>query len=120
MPSVLCHEGFIVQCLSNLIGNAVKFVAPGTPPRVRIWAEPLDTCLRVYIQDNGIGIPSKDRDRIFRMFERLNPAKEYEGTGIGLAVVRKAIERMKGRVDFESEPGRGTKFWLELKKAPSA
>jgi signal transduction histidine kinase len=120
LPAVLGHEGFIVQCLSNLIGNAVKFVTPGTTPRVRIWAEPLETHIRLYVVDNGIGIASKDHDRVFRMFERINHADEYEGTGIGLAVVRKAVERMKGCVDFESEPGRGTRFWIELKKAPSA
>jgi signal transduction histidine kinase len=120
LPSVLGHEGFIVQCLSNLVGNAVKFVPSGATPRVRIWAELLETSVRLYIEDNGIGIASKDHDRIFRMFERINGAEEYEGTGIGLAIVRKAVERMKGQVDFESEPGRGTKFWMELKKAPSA
>jgi signal transduction histidine kinase len=118
LPKALGHEGFIVQCLSNLVGNAVKFVAPGTTPRIRIWAETLETQVRLYIEDNGIGIESKDHDRIFRMFERLNGAHQYEGTGIGLAIVRKAAERMKGRVDFESEPGRGTRFWIDLKKAP--
>jgi signal transduction histidine kinase len=117
LPPALGHEGFIVQCLSNLVGNAVKFVTPGTTPRVRIWAQTLETHVRLYIEDNGIGIASKDHDRIFRMFERLNPADEYEGTGIGLAVVRKAVERMKARIDFESEPGRGTRFWIEFKKA---
>jgi signal transduction histidine kinase len=117
LPSVLGHEGFIAQCLSNLIGNAVKFVPRGKTPHIRIWAEPAGTHVRLQIEDNGIGIPSKDRHRIFRMFERLNSADEYEGTGIGLAVVRKAVERMKGRIDFESEPGRGTRFWIELGKA---
>jgi len=53
------------------------------------------------------------------MFERLNSAEEYEGTGIGLAIVRKAVERMHGRVDYQSEPGHGTRFWIELRKAPS-
>ncbi len=120
LPTVLGHEGFIVQCLSNLIGNAIKFVAPGTIPRVRIWAESTDGRVRVFIEDNGIGINARDHDRIFRMFERLNPAHEYDGTGIGLAVVRKAVERMKGQVDYESYPGRGTKFWIELPKAPLA
>ncbi len=117
---ILAHEGFIVQCLSNLIGNAIKFVPPGTAPRVRIWTEAHETHVRLYIEDNGIGIAPKDHDRVFRMFERLNGADEYEGTGIGLTVVRKAVERMRGRVDFESEPGRGCKFWIEFQKAPSA
>jgi signal transduction histidine kinase len=116
LPVVEAHEGLLVQTLSNLIGNAVKFVAPGTRPRVRIWAEPLEARVRVCIQDNGIGIAAKNHDRVFRMFERINRAEEYEGTGIGLAVVRKAVERMKGQVDFISEVGQGTKFWIELGK----
>jgi signal transduction histidine kinase len=119
LPPVLAHEGSIGQCLSNLIGNAVKFIAPGTTPRIRIWAEPLETHIRLYIEDNGIGIASEDHDRIFRMFERLNRPEEYEGTGIGLTIVRKAVERMKGRVDFQSDPGRGTKFWIDLRKIPN-
>jgi signal transduction histidine kinase len=120
LPSALGHEGSMVQCLSNVIGNAVKFVAPGVIPRIQIWSEDQPgNGLRIYVQDNGIGIDLKDHDRIFRMFERLNGTDEYEGTGIGLAVVRKAAERMQGRVDFESEPGRGTRFWIELKREPS-
>jgi signal transduction histidine kinase len=115
LPHAVAHEGFIVQCFANLIGNAVKFVAPGTMPRVRIWAEERDRRVRVYVEDNGIGIASKDHDRVFRMFERLNSADEYEGTAIGLAIVRKAVERMHGRVDYESTPGRGTRFWIDLR-----
>jgi PAS domain S-box-containing protein len=114
LPPVIGHEGFLTQCISNLVGNAVKFVAPGITPRVRIWAETLDEHLRVCVEDNGIGIAFKDRDRIYRMFERINCADQYDGTGIGLAIVRKAVERMGGRVDFESELGKGTRFWIEL------
>jgi len=117
LPLALAHEGLIQQCLSNLIGNAVKFVPRGTTPRVRIWAEPFEANVRLYIEDNGIGIAAADHDRIFRMFERLNSADEYEGTGIGLAIVRKAVERMNGRIDYQSETGRGTKFWIDLNSA---
>jgi len=117
LPAVLAHEGFLTQCVSNLVGNAVKFVTPGTLPRIRIWAEVANPEVMIWFEDNGIGIAPKDRDRIFRMFERLNPSDEYEGTGIGLTIVRKAVERMGGRVGFDSEPGKGSKFWLELKQA---
>jgi PAS domain S-box-containing protein len=117
LPPVQGHEGFLTQCVSNLVNNAVKFVAPGVPPRVRIWAEPRDSHVRIYFQDNGVGIEPENGTRIFRMFERIHPADEYEGTGIGLTIVRKAVERMDGKVDFESDPGRGSKFWLELKKS---
>jgi signal transduction histidine kinase len=114
---VLAHEGFLTQCVSNLLGNAIKFVAPGVQPRVRIWAEPRDTHVRINFQDNGVGVAPEDETRIFRMFERIHPAAEYEGTGIGLTIVRKAVERMGGRVNFESKPGQGTTFWLELRKS---
>jgi signal transduction histidine kinase len=116
-PTVLGHEGFLTQCVSNLVSNGVKFVPPGTKPRIRIWSETIGSRILVCFEDNGIGIAPKDHDRIFRMFERLNPSDRYEGTGIGLTIVRKAVERMGGRVGFESEPGRGSKFWIELKQA---
>jgi two-component system CheB/CheR fusion protein len=116
LPPVLGHEGFLTQCIANLLNNAHKFVAPGIQPRVRIWAEQGDARVRINFQDNGIGIPAEDRSRIFRMFERINPTHEYEGTGIGLTIVHKAVERMGGNVDFESEPGHGSTFWLELQK----
>jgi len=115
LPLVLGHEGFLTQCVSNLLNNAIKFVAPGVQPRIRIWAEPRETRVRINFQDNGVGIAVENRSRIFRMFERIHPAAEYEGTGIGLTIVRKAIERMGGKVDFESEPGQGSKFWIELR-----
>jgi signal transduction histidine kinase len=116
LPPVLGHEAFLTQCISNLISNGVKFVAPGVAPRIRIWAEALDNKVRIYVEDNGIGISPKDHERIFRMFERINGANQYEGTGIGLAVARKAAERMGGSVDFESQPGKGSKFWIEMRR----
>jgi signal transduction histidine kinase len=142
LPSVLGHEGFLTQCVSNVLSNAVKFVAPGVTPHIRIWAEersptPTPTpwppvegkpaaaskneepVIWVWFEDNGIGIAASDRSRIFRMFERINPADKFEGTGIGLTIVRKAIQRLGGRIDFESEPGKGSKFWMELRKAPT-
>jgi len=115
LPPVLGHEGFLTQCVSNLLNNAIKFVAPGIQPRIRIWAERRDTHVRLNFQDNGIGIAAEHSARIFRMFERIHPATEYEGTGIGLTIVRKAVERMGGQVDFQSKLGRGSKFWLELR-----
>ena len=115
LPPVLGHEGFLTQCVSNLLDNAIKFVAPGVQPRIRIWGESRDTQVRLNFQDNGIGIAAEHCARIFRMFERIHPATEYEGTGIGLTIVRKAIERMGGHVDFQSKLDRGSKFWLELR-----
>jgi signal transduction histidine kinase len=75
--------------------------------------------VRIWVEDNGIGIAHENRDRIFGMFERINPAKEYPGTGIGLAVVRKAAERMGAQLGLESELSKGSRFWIELQKAES-
>ena len=74
--------------------------------------------VRLWFEDNGIGIPHRDQERIFALFGRLNPAAEFAGTGIGLTIVRKAVERMGGKVGLESEPGRGSRFWIQLKKSP--
>jgi signal transduction histidine kinase len=115
MPKVLGNEAALTQCLSNLLGNAVKFVAPGTRPRVCVWAEARGATVRLWVSDNGIGIPGVAQERVFNLFERLHP--EFEGSGVGLTVVRKAVEKMGGKVGLESEPGRGSRFWLELKAA---
>jgi len=117
LPAVLGDLSSATQCLSNLLGNAVKFVRPGTRSEVRIHAEPQGDRVRVWINDNGIGIPPEHHERIFRMFERVHGVSEYEGTGIGLAIVRKAMERMGGFVGLLSEPGRGSDFWLEFRRA---
>jgi signal transduction histidine kinase len=114
-PAVTGNKAGLTQCFSNLLDNAVKFVEPGKEPRVRVWAEPLENVIRLWFEDNGIGIDPEQQQRVFVMFQRLS--KQYEGTGIGLALVRKVVERMKGRVGFESEPGTGSRFWVELQKA---
>jgi PAS domain S-box-containing protein len=113
---VLGHEASLTQCIYNLIGNAIKFVAPGVTPRVRIWSEARDSNARIWFEDNGIGIPAESQQTIFGMFQRLHREDRYEGTGIGLAIVRKAVERMKGQVGVESRPGQGSRFWIELRR----
>jgi signal transduction histidine kinase len=111
---VLGHPAAISQCISNLLTNAVKFVAPGTRPHVRIHAAKLDSSIRVWVEDNGIGIEPKNHQRIFGMFERVS--NDYEGTGIGLAIVRKTLERLRGAAGVESALGKGSRFWLEFKR----
>jgi PAS domain S-box-containing protein len=117
LPIVFGHETALTQICANLIGNAVKFVYPGTTAFVRVWAETHDGRVRIWIADNGIGIEPKNHERIFQMFERINSAKDYEGTGIGLAIVKKAVERMGGQIGVESDLGKGARFWFELRCA---
>jgi len=117
---VLGNESLLTQCFGNLLDNAVKFVAQGVKPRVRLWAEDskIDNqpATSICVEDNGIGIPSEAQEKIFGMFQRMHAKGEYPGTGIGLAIARKAVERMKGRVSIESEPGKGTRFHIELRR----
>jgi signal transduction histidine kinase len=194
LPRMLGNEAALTQCFSNLLGNAIKFVAPGTRPQIRVWAErvgnpkseirdPKETrspkpenadeplpggpdplpasnpqspithhaspvlrsstaeggritrqpspspsllapqpatlpTVRLWFADNGVGIPKDAQERIFKMFQRLD--KSYDGTGVGLTVVRKAVEKMGGKVGLESEPGCGSRFWIELKAASAS
>jgi PAS domain S-box-containing protein len=117
LPIVLAHEIVLRQALLNLVSNAIKFVAEGVKPEVRIWAETREAAVRVWIDDNGIGIDAQHQERIFRVFERLHCADKYSGTGIGLALVKKGVERMKGCVGVEPGLTQGSRFWIELPQA---
>jgi PAS domain S-box-containing protein len=105
------------QCISNLLNNAIKFVPAGRVPCIKVWTEPTNGRLRLWVQDNGIGILLKDQERIFEIFSRVHSNEVYEGTGIGLSMVKKAVEKMGGRVGVESELGCGSRFWIELESA---
>jgi signal transduction histidine kinase len=118
LPSVMGHGVALEAALSNLITNALKFVPPKTPPKVTIWTEDHDNAVSILIADNGIGIPLQNQGKIFQVFERLHSQKDYPGTGIGLAIVSKAVQRMGGQVGVESHPGKGSRFWINLPRAP--
>jgi len=113
LPGILGHRAAIVQVLTQLLSNAAKFVAPGVAPRIRIRAERKGARVRLWVEDNGIGIDPQYHDRVFGVFERLHKQEDYPGTGIGLAIVRKCMERMGGRAAVESEIGKGSRFWIE-------
>jgi signal transduction histidine kinase len=132
LPPVRGHEAYMTQCITNLLHNAVKFVPPGRQPQVRIWAEPGPSThssiersihsippgfVRLWFEDNGIGIPAEAQQRIFEIFQRVHDNSTYSGTGIGLAIVRKAAERMGGSAGVQSEQGHGSRFWLQLPRA---
>ncbi len=114
LPTVLGHHVTLVQALSNLISNAIKFVAPGVCPRLEFTAEQRPGWVRLWLADNGLGIAADHHQRIFRVFERLHGIETYPGTGIGLAIVQKALSRMGGRVGVESSHETGSRFWIEL------
>jgi PAS domain S-box-containing protein len=144
-PWVIGNEAGLAQCFAELLRNGVKFVEPGKVPRVKVSAkrvaspentkvhkpnfspgtgltetsqEVVHDWVRLYFEDNGIGIPESGKVRIFEMFQRMH-GPEYSGTGIGLALVRKVIEHMGGRVGVESEEGKGSRFWLEIPLSPA-
>ncbi len=118
LPDVMGNELILSQILYNLIGNAIKFVPDGTRPVVRIGAEARDERVRIWVEDNGIGIAPEHQARIFRVFERLHGVETYPGTGIGLAIVHKGASRMQGAAGLESTTGKGSRFWVELHKVP--
>jgi PAS domain S-box-containing protein len=114
LPDVVGHHATLVQVVGNLVSNALKFVAPGTLPRVAIRAEHARGRVRLWVEDNGIGIEPAHQARIFRVFERLHGVESYPGTGIGLAIVRKGMDRLGGSSCVESAPGRGSRFCVDL------
>ena len=114
LPVVRGERGQLTQVFQNLIGNAVKFTAPGTTPEVHVSAEQLDGHWRVAVADNGIGVAGEQRETIFKMFGRLHPSDRYPGTGIGLALVKRIVERHGGRVWVEDGLEGGSVFVFTL------
>jgi len=117
LHKVIGHEAYLTQCVTNLLGNAVKFVPAGTLPQVRIRSEAFEGKVRLWFEDNGIGIAPTHFERIFQIFGQVHGGKQYGGTGIGLAIVRKAAQRMGGGAGVESELGKGSRFWILLTAA---
>src|SRR5829696_5862484 len=114
--AVLADASGLSQSLRNYLDNAVKFTRKMDHPRIEVGAKDEAKSCIVWVRDNGIGFDMKHHDRIFDIFQRLGVTEDYPGTGIGLAIVRKAMERMGGRAWAESKPGGGATFYLEIPK----
>jgi PAS domain S-box-containing protein len=114
---VKAHEATLNLVVSNLISNSIKYVAEGVVPKIRIRSEDRGNTTRLWVEDNGIGIPREFHDQIFGVFQRLHTKESYPGTGMGLAIVQKGMESMGGRSGVESKPGEGSRFWIELATA---
>ena len=111
------HEIHLQQLFQNLIGNAIKYRSEA-PPRIRVSAERLLGCWRFAVADNGIGIDSDHQERVFRMFQRLHRREEYGGSGIGLAICKRIVERHGGRIWCEARPGGGALFQFTIPDEP--
>jgi signal transduction histidine kinase len=114
--SIIADANGLIQSLRNYLDNAIKFTRMVPQPCIEIGSKETGKNFLVWVHDNGVGFDMKYHDRIFDIFQRLNPGEDYPGTGVGLAIVRKAMERMGGRAWAESEPGRGATFYLEIPK----
>lgn len=116
LPCVRGNPVVLETILVNLFSNAMKFVAPGIDPKISMWSEDRGIYSRLWIQDNGIGIAQAYHEKIFGVFQRLHSAERFPGTGIGLAIVQRGVERLGGRVGVESDLGKGSRFWIELQR----
>ncbi len=114
---VIATRTLLNQIICNLISNAIKFVSDDQTPIVTVWTEEKDDNVKIKVKDNGIGIDRDDQEMIFNMFDRLHGIESYKGTGVGLAIVKKAVDKLGGKFGVESVPGEGSTFWIELKKS---
>jgi len=114
LPPLRIHSTHLNQLFQNLIGNAIKYRSPERTPEVRLTAARQQDHWKISIRDNGIGIEPQYKERIFGLFKRLHGGDEYSGTGIGLAICQRIVERYHGRIWVESEPGRGSTFSFTL------
>lgn len=114
MPMLWGDETQLVQLLQNLISNAIKFRKPATVPHIRIEAQRTQMAWEIAVADDGIGIAPEYFERIFLIFQRLHPKEQYPGSGIGLAIAKKIVERHGGKIFVESAPGRGARFVFSI------
>jgi signal transduction histidine kinase len=114
VTDVRAWERGLRQALANLVDNALKYSRHSSPPSIEITSELCGDTFRIAIRDNGIGFDMKYHDRMFGLFDRLVRQEEFEGTGAGLAIVKKVVDKMGGRISAQSAPGAGATFFIEL------
>ena len=114
LGTVMAHHDTLVQVVANLLSNGVKFLPAERRPQLRIDSQQRDAEIRLRVRDNGIGIDPQYHEKIFGVFERLHSDKKFSGSGIGLSIVRKGVERMGGTVELESTVGEGSTFSVIL------
>lgn len=119
LPSVIGDEAQLSHVFQNLLSNAIKYRKPAEAPRVRVGARKLDGQWVISVRDNGIGFDQEQAERIFGLFKRLHREEEYPGTGLGLAICKHIVERHRGRIWAESQPGVGSTFFVALPGAPN-
>lgn len=119
LPTVKGDPQQMKQLLQNLIGNALKFATPDKPPRVRVRGRALNGGVELVVEDDGIGFDMQFAERIFQPFQRLHARHEYPGSGMGLAICRRIVERRGGSIDVDSAPGRGARFTIVLPDVPA-
>ena len=115
-PEVLGDQTMVYQVFGNVIGNAVKYSSKSEKPKVKIVGETNDNVVIYKITDNGIGIDQEESKKMFKIFSRMNNAKEFNGNGVGLSIVHHLMEKMGGKISYESERGKGTTFILKFQK----
>jgi light-regulated signal transduction histidine kinase (bacteriophytochrome) len=120
LPTLVANSGQITQLLQNLVGNAIKFRREGVDPEVHVGARQEGDQWVLWVRDNGIGIPPEQFDRVFVIFQRLHSRSKYLGTGIGLAICKKIVQRHGGRIWVESKVGEGSTFYFTLPAARPA
>lgn len=113
LPTVTGDEGQLIQLFQNLIANAIKF-RRDEPPQVRIWARRMNSMVTFSVEDNGIGVDPQHSQSIFEIFRRLHTREEYAGTGMGLAICKKIVERHGGQISVQSRPGQGSTFHFSV------
>ncbi len=118
MPEAWADDAQLSQVFQHLIENAIKFRAGDRPPRIHVTIGELEPAWLCCVSDNGIGLEMDFSEQVFEPFQRLHPRSRFEGTGVGLTIARKIVERHGGKIWLESEPGKGTRVYFTLPKEP--